>query len=140
MRAGATITGLNDLFKKMAVAGMNVQQEAASSLYTEAELLMTDSEKECPVETDTLRTSSFVDAPVINGSKVSVKLGYGGAATKINPKSKKSTDTYAIYVHERTDVHHPVGKAHFLSDPYNDRLPSIKSNIANRLTKRLESL
>jgi hypothetical protein len=88
----------------------------SAALGEEGEKTMTESKQECPVDTGELRASGHVDGPHDEGGVITLELNYGGAAAP-----------YAIYVHERMDVHHPVGKAKFLEDPamrMSERLPA----------------
>jgi hypothetical protein len=56
-----------------------------------------------PVDTGALRASGHTQLPVIDGSTVTVTMGFGGPAVD-----------YAIYVHENLEAHHPVGHAKFM--------------------------
>lgn len=73
------------------------------ALTTEAELIMTDAKKNTPVDTGALRSSGLVTA-----KSNAVELSFGGAAS-----------SYAAIVHERLDLHHPVGEAKFLENALN---------------------
>lgn len=97
-----------------------------STFREEGEQTMTESKLETPVETGALRASGHVDGPHDEGSAVWIELAYGGAAAG-----------YALIVHERTDVHHPVGKAKYLEDPamrMADRLPRSLNAAIGRVT------
>lgn len=56
-----------------------------------------------PIETGNLRGSWF-SHPLQQGDNIGVELGYGEGAS------------YAVYVHERTELHHDVGQAKFLEE------------------------
>lgn len=72
--------------------------KVAAALYMIAQQIMTDSKRRCPVASDggVLRASGQVERPVRNGKRISVTLGYGGAA-----------NAYAIAVHETPSPHDP---------------------------------
>lgn len=92
-----------------------------AGLRQEGEKAMTEAKQETPVDTGVLRASGIVDGPHNDGGSVWLELGFGGAAS-----------SYALIVHERTDVHHPVGKAKYLEDPamrMADRLPGTLVRI-----------
>lgn len=100
----------------------------------EAELIMTDSKEQCPVDTGALRSSGYVDGDVtVTGSNVSIKLGYGGVATQVNSKTGEPTTSYALQVHENLESHHPVGKAKFLEDPFNAHQKDLSARFAESL-------
>lgn len=68
------------------------------------EHLRSESIKECPVDTGRLRASAIVTPVQKEGNEYYCEVGYG--------------TEYAIYVHERTELKHKVGKAKYLEDPY----------------------
>lgn len=72
------------------IAGDRLTELLAVMLYREAEEIMARSKSQyVPVDTGTLRSSGTVLPPVVEGGKVSVTFGYGGAAAP-----------YALRVHE----------------------------------------
>ena len=128
------IDGIQQGMKNLQALAQEAPKEFAAALYQEGELLMTDSKKEIPVDTGAARDSGFVEEPIIKGSDISVTVGYGGVAAKINPKTGESTSTYLEPLHERMGLHHPVGKPKFLEDPAKARAPKIESNITKIIT------
>lgn len=71
----------------------------------------------CPIDSGALRGSQAVDR-----EDNSVIMGFGGQAAP-----------YAVIVHEDQTVYHPVGKAKFLEDSFNEKLPDLPEKIANRI-------
>lgn len=104
-------------------------------LKQEAEELMTESKEECPVDTGALRSSGYVGDVGHAGLVSTVRLGYGGVAAKVNPKTGETTEVYAVEVHEDLTTHHKVGKAKFLEDPYNRRVKGMSDRMAETLKK-----
>jgi len=113
--------------------------EVKAALKQEAEIIMTQSKREVPVDTGALKNSGFVSEPTQSGQNISIKLGYGGTSTKVNPKTGEVTTVYAIYVHENTAWHHRVGKAKFLEDPIMRAREKLMNRIAYRVKRLLES-
>ena len=100
-----------------------VINDAAVALYQEGEAIMTASKRYyVPVDTGTLRNSGTVLKPVIAPNKVTVTLGYGGAASK-----------YAAVVHEYPKSY-GQGKNKYLSIPANIAI----KNMASRIAKAVE--
>ncbi len=111
-----------------------------NALRLEAEIEMTESKRRCPVsptaaqfkamgrsrpkglKPGTLRASGGVANPVREGTRLSIKLGYGGAAKD-----------YAVVQHERADFHHTTGQAFYLSSVLNESRPSMAGRIAKRV-------
>lgn len=113
-----------------------------AAIYTEAQIIMTESKHRCPVAPDggVLRASGQVSPPVRNGRDISVTLSYGGAA-----------DAYAIAVHEHLSEHSPYAwkraaeSGHdihwstpgtgpkFLEGPINEAMPDMNARLTARL-------
>ncbi len=73
-----------------------------------------ESTRRCPVETGELRSRVFNEGPLRDGDTYVQVVGYekfGATWEKGRP--------YAVPVHERTNVHHPVGEAKFLENAVN---------------------
>ena len=96
-------------FTKWAEKAAAVPKRAAGLLLTNGEVIMTDAKLRTPVDTGTLRASGFVALVDKGAMPKKVELSFGGAA-----------GAYAIYVHERLDVYHPVGEAKFLENAVNE--------------------
>lgn len=105
-----------------------VIEDIASAMYTEAELIMTDSKANyVPVVTGQLSNSGTVLKPEIKPSSVIVKLGYGGPAAP-----------YALAVHEAPPSwgqHKPK----YLSRPLNKASTGLTTRIANAVRTSLRA-
>ncbi len=116
------IEGTQEPLRALERYGAGAIQKGAEALYAEAELIMTESKRECPVDTGALRDTGHVEQPEISGDQVTVQMGYGGPAAP-----------YAVYVHENLTAQHPVGKAKYLEDPVNEAKPTLPTKMARRL-------
>lgn len=119
----------SDLISALSKLGKVAEKVAGPILVSEAELLMTKAKMLTPVDTGALRASGHVQAPVVEGGKVSVTLGFGGAA-----------EAYAVPVHERMDVHHPVGQAKFLETPVREWESDGVKRLADRLASAMKGV
>jgi hypothetical protein len=128
-----------DTLKKLAE---KFPDRVAAAIYQEAQIVMTESKRRCPVASDggILRASGQVSLPVRKGKNISVTLSYGGAA-----------DAYAIAVHEHLSSHsppswvtaedngHPVQWTtpgtgpKFLEGPINEAAEDMAARIAKRV-------
>ncbi len=124
MRITVEIKGAKQLQEALAKLGDRMMAEAGKALYAEAELIMTESKEQCPVDTGALRGTGHVEDPQASGGQVTVQMGYGGPAAP-----------YAVYVHERLDVRHRVGKAKFLEDPVKAAAPKLPARLTRRLKR-----
>ena len=92
-----------------------------------------------PVDTGALRGSAYAAEPRVEGDHVIGEFGYGGVATKVNPKTLEPSSTYAVYVHENLEAHHKVGQAKYLSTPVEAEEAQIGKMIADRMNGAQEA-
>lgn len=124
--AGITLEGTDKLIAVLEQLGEHATTAMAGALFREANLIMTDAKEQTPVDTGTLRDSGHVEEPVINGTEVSVEMGFGGPAEK-----------YAIIVHEDLAAHHNVGNAKYLENPALEHAATMEDRIAKDLKQDL---
>lgn len=122
MAKSFTITGVTELLRALDRAGDLASKALESAMFLEQEAVMSEAKARTPVDTGTLRASGTVLPPKVKGSRIEVDAGFGGAA-----------QDYAIPVHERLGVHHPVGQAKFLESAFLERAPKIPANLARRV-------
>ena len=94
----------------------------ASALFLEGEQIMAKSKRIVPVATGALRASGHVQPPEVVGKRITVVLGYGGAAAP-----------YAVIVHERPATHAPPTQWKYLETPMNEAIPGMARRIARRM-------
>ena len=134
------VKGAEAMFKKLEKLAEEFPDKVANAMYMEAQLIMTESKKICPVYPTraqlkamglsfrkgevpgTLRASGTVHPPVRKGKDITVTLSYGGAAS-----------AYAVPQHERLDFHHVNGEAKYLEKPLN----AAREGLAERIGKRI---
>lgn len=118
--------GIDDLRRHLRDSERQVLAAVAGALYEEASETMTESKRLVPVDLGVLRGSGTVFAPEVDGGRVSVTIGYGGAASD-----------YAVVQHERVDFHHTVGQAKYLEQPVRERSSGFAVRVAAGVRKRL---
>lgn len=126
------VKGVKEIARNLGIVEDVLVRELGKALFAEARGVIKEANIECPKDTLALSRSRFVTPPIRSKEEVKVICGFGTDSV-INPKTKRPTSEYAIYVHERLDVYHPVGKAKFLEDPVNRLRPKLESNIAARM-------
>jgi len=99
----------------------------AQAIYEEALRIMAASQPLVPVDTGLLRSSGRVETENVPGPDAVVKLSYGG----------NGQAPYAIYVHERTGLNHPVGQDHFLSAPFYAATAGMAERLAASIREHL---
>lgn len=107
-----------------------VPQAVWSAYIVEAEELLTESKRECPVDTGNLRASGHADYGLAPSSvsDINIKVGYGGPAA-----------AYALIQHENLEFNHTVGKAKYLEDPFNRRKKGMFERVAKRVREYMRS-
>jgi hypothetical protein len=96
-----------------------------------------ESTRRCPVEFSELRSRIFNEGPLRDGDVYVQVVGYekfGELWGKEN--SAAAGKAYALPVHERTDVQHPVGEAKFLENAVNH----LSGEYAKYLQKLLKGV
>lgn len=144
---------LPDLEKTLKALGrLNAEQKQAlaQAMFTEANLVMTTSKRQVPVDTGALRSTGHVRLAQIKGEVVSVELGYGGPAGSGDPtgggRNYTSNQTgrvvasgekvgYGYYVHEDLEAQHTVGKAKFLEEPLTEATGKIQKALIGALNQ-----
>ncbi len=126
MKVSIKLKGVKEVKKKLKEYPFKTLKALGRALYEESQVILGESKKQCPVDTGTLRSTGHVTDPEYARSSVDVQIGYGGPAAP-----------YAIYVHERLDVRHKVGKAKFLEDPVKEALPKLPSVISAKVREEL---
>ncbi len=137
------LTGVAEMARKIQSISSKLPYSAAAALRMEAEIEMTEAKRRCPRSPGggTLRASGFVAEPTQEGRKISVVLGFGGAARD-----------YAVAVHEHLSEHSPPswqGKEEldwtipgtgpkFLEGPLKESAPHMGNRIARRMALTVE--
>lgn len=119
MRATFTFDSksLDEFNRQCNVAISKVGNGSRKALLAACNEILDESMIQVPTLTGTLMNSAFYEITGHWKTGWDAVIGYGGNGDPINPKTGKPASYYAIYVHERLDVHHPIGKAKFLEDP-----------------------
>ncbi len=103
------LNDLKNLFGKSPVALEKSLTKVSNHILAEAIQI-------CPVETGTLRRS---------GKVTNLKTTF----LEVSNEIRFDTD-YAVYVHERLDLHHPVGQAKFLETAVNSNTKELVKVVA----------
>lgn len=122
------ITGFSQMDAELRVLGERTRPVIGAALSELGEDIMAESKsKYVPVATGNLRDTGHVGQPMQQGNTTSVTLSYGGPAAP-----------YAVTVHERLDVNHPVGQAKYLERPLMEAAfgtPSAAQQVADYIRK-----
>lgn len=108
-----------------------------NGLYREAAGILAASRPLVPVDTGALRASGYVTEPVQEGNLLVVEVGYGGTASKINPKTGEPSGKYALMVHENLEAFHKVGMAKYLEIPFNAAVRGMGARLADFVRGRV---
>ncbi len=124
MADGMSLDGLQELIARVERAREDLLWNAGRAAYQLAEEIMTDSKEIVPVDKGILMNSGYVPAPVVQGSLITVELGYGGAAAP-----------YAATVHEMMDGHvhwtRPGSGPKYLETPFKAKQGLLPERVAD---------
>lgn len=90
------------------------------------------SQEMCPKDTETLAESARVSDPVTTVEGTTVILSYGRDDDR-NPKTGEPSSSYAVDVHERMDIVHPIGHAKFLELAHMEGAATLAARIAAKI-------
>lgn len=130
------LMGADGMIRLFSKAPANALPQLGTALYEEALYIIAEGQNYLtPVGEGTLARSGEVLPPRMNGNKIEVILGYGGAAS-----------AYAMYIHELMES--PSGKpinwsksgsgAKYLENPTRNAIPDIERKIFAKLNKILK--
>lgn len=109
------LDGVLNVLSNLEKVAKRMPAVTTKAIQAEAQVIMAESVRQCPVDTGRLRQSSYVKR-----KDEHVVIGYGV--------------DYALAVHERTEVHHADGtNAKFLSRPVDAHRHTFVSDVANRI-------
>lgn len=100
---GITLTGIDTVIRNMNGSIAKIKKQVLGGLYNAGIMIKGKALPLTPIDESNLRGSAYVNNPVITSQGPVVEIGY--------------TADYAVYVHERTELHHaPPTQAKFLED------------------------
>ena len=121
---------LDGLIAALVKSGADVAMVAAQAINEEAQIAFEKSQDLVPVDTGVLRASGVLETAAIQGDKIVVEMGYGGAAKE-----------YALIVHERLDVNHASPtQAKYLEQPALEAQATLGPRILQRLEDKIAGL
>ena len=120
--------------------GEQTVNAATVAIQHEAEYEFDLTQEQVPYLTGELSRSGRLEGPDIGIGITTVSIAYGGPAGS-GPGQTKDVD-YALIVHERLDVKHPVGKAKYVEDPVRAETSSGRAwrRMANEIASQLAKM
>lgn len=133
--AEVKVVGHEDLINLMIRAGESTGEVLGRALKEEGDDIFRETQEQVPFQFGSLRASGRVTGPIVSANDVILMLSYGNTAVQ-----------YALYQHEgaRADGTHQIQNYHngkkgqYLSDPVNDRIPTMGAAIAMRIEEMLQ--
>lgn len=125
MKVTVQIKGSREVLKRLEEMTRRYRAATAAALYQEGLALdaRANANDMIPVDTGRMRATHYVAPPTIRGGRLFVEIGYG--------------TSYAIYVHERTDLAHRVGRAGWLRAALNERAAGFPERLAARIKRNV---
>jgi len=129
MRITVEVKGTEELQRALEKLGERAQAELGKALYAEAELIMTESKKQVPVDTGTLRSTGHVKQPETKRGSVEVELGYGGPAAPYAAAVHEGYGPHEIRVSRKKTLAVPARKWKGYANSYgSDQLPKYSKD------------
>lgn len=133
---GSSITGLAEAQARLRKAKSDTEDRLRAALAEEANAVLTAAQASVPVDKGELRDSGTVSAVEVEGSVVSVTVGFGSGPSA----------AYAAAVHEtpsaydppswrKTPPHFRIGGPKFLERPIKEASAGLADRIAAKLFK-----
>lgn len=130
------LDGVSDAIKRVNAIAKDLRRDTAKAVRYEVEKIGTDVDRNrIPVDQDVARASKVIEGPTIEGDKIEVVIGYGGAA-----------QAYILALHENPSTHDPPswegvnvefkpkGRGRkFLESGLNEAMPGTSDRIAERI-------
>lgn len=122
------IEGAEELRNMLAQSGAQAGQTVGQVILEEANTIFAQALILTPVDTGALRGSGGVSAPQHTPDGIGVDIFFGGPAA-----------SYALYVHEIVgNRHNAPTQAKYLEQPFLQRFPNIRENMARRIIDLLK--
>lgn len=116
MARGPKVRGFGDAKRNLKKLMKKYPNAAAAGMYKEEFRTIGNAKVRTPVDKGPLRASGFADPPEIKGNEIKGRIGFD--------------KEYAVYVHERTELLHPVGEAKFLENAMNEEQGGMDGRLA----------
>lgn len=139
-RAYRTASG-KSVLQMLTEFGARAEASLGRALYREGTGIIEAARGITPRDTTTLASAEGVAEPRREENLIVVELGVGGAAgDKRNPKTGEMASSYALYVHENLEAHHPTGTAKFIEIPFNQAKRGMAGRIAESMRNDLKGV
>lgn len=122
-RGGVTLTGVNNLTRKLQALAKGAPVAAAYGQYEALQTIIIDAKNRAPVDTGALRDSGYVAAPDVRGGQSRVEAGFGGYAS---PYAARQHATHAT-------------ANHFLSNAMDAGLKLLRDTVARYISNFMRS-
>lgn len=148
---GIALEGVNELNSYLQDLGTKGPKLLARALYRKANFIMRDAKRLTPTDTGALKNSGHVEKPDVQGSRVTVEMGFGGVAgaqsrigkiqgpvlpgKTLTRQGDRDPAGYAIYVHEDLNAKHDDGQAKYLEQPALEHAATLEADIVADLRK-----
>lgn len=116
MARGPKLRGMNNVERNLRRLAKAYPVAAVAGLFKEEHRTIANAVERTPKDKGLLRASHHADEPVIKGNVIQGRIGFDKG--------------YAVYVHERTELHHPIGEAKFLENAKNEEQPGMPGRVA----------
>lgn len=146
MASGFTLDGQQQVLERLRRLEQQLPTALATALYERASEIMARSRPLVPVVTGALRSSGVVYPPEIEGGRVSVVFGYGGAASAYaapvhwNPRSGHTGGRSPSGRKYKEGTYSTVGQWRYLSEPLEEVQRTLTQDMGQMVTDILQRI
>jgi hypothetical protein len=112
------VKGIDKILEKLDDFPPDLEKEISRVMFREANIVIGESKRLVPVFTGALRASATVLKPETKAGVITVQMGYGSFAVQ-----------YALKQHEDLTLHHRIGRAKYLEEPFNANKKEFRNEI-----------
>lgn len=126
-----TFAGADKIAKALGNVQVKMSNQVAKAMMVCANEVQRQSVIQTPLQTGELRARAFTEGPFVDSSGTyQAVIGYEKHTDTYPLTSDGKAGEYAVYVHEKLEARHPIGKARFLADAFNAYSQNYVSDMA----------
>jgi hypothetical protein len=117
------LKGVSEMKTKLLMLSRGSREAAIEGVDIFGNTEMNEMQARVPVKTGELKSSGYVDRPVVRGTHITQEMGF--------------TAEHAMVVHEDLEAFHYNGEAKFMESVHNESEPYFATRVGNYVKRKL---